>query len=313
MKLDRSYSLYEIAQLLKCPFVGDENLAVIGINEIHRVEKGDIAFVDHPKYYDKALNSNATVVLINKKVNPPVGKGIIVCEDPFNSFNFILTYFNPFQFSKTQQNENAEIGKGTQIHPSVSIGNNVRIGNNSIIFPNVSILDDVQIGDNVIIQSGCVIGSFGFYYKNRDTYYDRLNSCGSVVIENDVEIGSNCTIDKGVTADTKIGKGTKIDNLVQIGHDTTIGSKCLIAAQCGIAGCVEIGNEVTIWGQVGIASGIKIGDRTTLYAQSGVGKSLEGDKVYFGSPVDESRVKFKEMAMLKKLPELYEKLNSSNE
>jgi len=313
MKLDRSYSLSEIADLLNNPFEGNENLEVTGINEIHRVEKGDIVFVDHPKYYDKALNSNASVVLINKKVDVPKGKGIIICEDPFNSFNFILTYFNPFQFPDVQQNKNAEIGKGSKIHPSVAIGNNVKIGNNTIIFPNVSILDDVEIGDNVIVQSGCVIGSFGFYYKTRDSYYDRLNSCGKVVIEDDVELGANCTIDKGVTAETRIGKGTKIDNLVQIGHDTIIGQKCLIAAQCGIAGCVEIGNKVTIWGQVGIASGISIGDRTTLYAQSGVGKSLEGDKVYFGSPVEESRTKFKEMAMLKKLPELYEKLNSSNE
>ena len=313
MKLDRVYSLEEIASLLNAPFDGDANLNITGINEIHRVESGDIAFVDHPKYYDKALSSAASVVLINKNVEVPEGKGIIVCDDPFKSFNFILNYFNPFLFNQQQQSDCVKVGVNSKIHPSVSIGRNVSIGSNSMIFPNVTILDDVTIGNNVIIQSGCVIGSFGFYYKNRPDYFDRLNSCGSVIIEDSVEIGANCTIDKGVTADTIIGAGTKIDNLVQIGHDTIIGKKCLIAAQSGIAGCVTIGNQVTIWGQVGIASGIHIGDKTTLYAQSGVGKSLEGNKVYLGSPVDESRTKFREIALLKKLPELYEKLTKNNE
>lgn len=309
MKLEKKYSLAEIAQLLSSPYKGNEQVEISGINEIHRVEKGDIAFVDHPKYYDKALNSAASVVLINKEVEVPEGKGIIVCEDPFKSFNFILNYFNPFLFTSSAVAENASIGAGSQVHSSVTIGRNVTIGENCIIFPNVNILDDVEIGNNVIIQSGTVVGSFGFYYKNRPEYYDRLNSCGAVKIEDHVEIGANCTIDKGVTAVTTIKSGTKIDNLVQIGHDTIIGKKCLIAAQCGIAGCVEIGDEVIIWGQVGIASGISIGNKTTLYAQSGVGKSLEGDKVYLGSPVQESRTKFKEMALLKKLPELFSKLD----
>lgn len=310
MKLGNGYSLAAIAKLLDSPFKGNENLVVSGINEIHRVEHGDIAFVDHPKYYDKALNSAATVVLINKEVEVPEGKGIIICEDPFRSFNFILNYFNPFELSNEQQSKDSEVGEGCKIHPSVVIGKNVKIGKNCIIFPNVSILNDVTIGDNVIIQSGSVLGSFGFYYKNRGDHFDRLNSCGGVLIEDFVEIGANCTIDKGVTAVTTIGRGTKIDNLVQVGHDTVIGKKCLIAAQAGIAGCVNIEDEVTIWGQVGIASGITIGEKTVLYAQSGVGKSLKGNKSYLGSPVDESRAKFKEMAMMRQLPELFSKFKT---
>lgn len=309
MKLEGLNTLESIANLLDYPFRGDKNLSVSGINEIHRVETGDIVFVDHPKYYDKALNCAASVVLINKEVEVPQGKGIIICDDPFRSFNFILNYFNPFLFSEQQKEDDVSIGRGTKIHPSVAIGRNVTIGENCLIFPNVSILNDVTIEDNVIIQSGTVLGSFGFYYKNRGDHFDRLNSNGSVLIEKNVEIGANCTIDKGVTAVTTIGEGTKIDNLVQVGHDTVIGKKCLIAAQAGIAGCVDIGNEVTIWGQVGIASGIHIGDKTVLYAQSGVGKSLEGNKVYLGSPVDESRAKFKEMAMVRRLPELFSKFN----
>lgn len=307
MIFKKSYRLKDIASLVNAPFLGNEDVEIKGINEIHRVESGDIVFVDHPKYYDKALNSAASVVLINKEVEVPEGKAIIICEDPFKSFNFILTYFNPFVLEDSQQSSSAEIGDGSQIHSSVSIGSNVKIGKNCILFPNVSILNDVTIGDNVIIQSGSVIGSFGFYYKNRGDFYDRLNSCGSVIIENNVEIGANCTVDKGVTAPTQIGEGTKIDNLVQIGHDTIIGKKCLIAAQAGIAGCVVIEDEVTIWGQVGIASGITIGKRTVLYAQSGVGKTLEGGKSYLGSPVDESRAKFKEMAYIRRIPELFTK------
>jgi len=308
MKLDRTYLLKEIATILECPFYGDENLAVHGINEIHRVVEGDIAFVDHPKYYEKALQSKASVVLIDKKVDFNANKGILVCDDPFSSFNFLLNYFRPFEFPGNNTISNS-IDPSARIHSSVSIGNNVKIGKNCLIFPNVSILNDVIIGNNVIVHSGATIGGHGFYYKNRGDFYERLNSCGSVEIEDNVEIGANSTIDKGVTDITRIGKGTKIDNLVQVGHDTIIGERCLIAAQAGIAGCVTIGNKVTIWGQVGIASGISIGDGATFYAQSGVGKNMEGNKVYFGSPVGERQDKFKELALLKRLPDLFDSSN----
>lgn len=310
MKFAKSKKLDEIASIIEFPYKGDSELPISGINEIHRVEKGDIAFVDHPKYYNKALNSAATVVLINKEVAVPEGKGIIICDDPFKSFNFLLNYFDPFVFPEFQQHPDTLIGNNTKIHPSVAIGRNVTIGNNTLIYPNVTIGDNITIGDNVIIQPGAVLGSFGFYYKNRPDHFERLNSCGTVVIENDVEIGANCTIDKGVTAETRIGKGTKIDNLVQIGHDTIIGKKCLIAAGCGIAGCITIGNEVTIWGQVGMSSGITIGDNAVIQGQSGVSKSIEGGKVYYGTPVGESRLKLKEMALVRKLPSLFEKLNT---
>lgn len=312
MKFVQSKSLEEIASILGSPFKGNANMVISGINEIHRVEVGDIAFVDHPKYYDKALNSAATVVLINKEVDIPEGKGIIVCEDPFKSFNYLLNYFDPFVFPEFQQHPDTRIGNNTKIHPSVAIGRNVSIGDNTLIFPNVTIGDNVTIGNNVIIQPGVVLGSFGFYYKNRPDHFERLNSCGTVIIEDFVEIGANCTIDKGVTAETKIGRGTKIDNLVQIGHDTVIGNKCLIAAGCGIAGCITIGNEVTVWGQVGMSSGISIGDKAVIQGQTGVTKSIEGGKVYFGTPVEESRQKLKEMAMIRRLPSLFEKINSND-
>ena len=307
MKLGSTYTLSAIAALLDSPFSGDENLAVTGINEIHRVKHGDIVFVDHPKYYDKALNCNASVVLINKEVEVPEGKGIIICGDPFRSFNFILNYFYPFEFP--EKSSQFELGEGSKIHPTAVIGKNVKIGKNTLIYPNVTILDNVIIGDNVIIQSGSVIGSFGFYYKNRGSHFERLYSCGRVIIENKVEIGANCTIDKGVSADTVIGENTIIDNLVQIGHDTVIGKNCLIAAQCGIAGCVNIGDKVTIWGQVGMASSVTIGDGAIIHAQTGVAKSLEGGKTYFGSPADESINKLRELAALRNLHKILEQKN----
>ena len=307
MKLDRIYSLEEISSLLDAKPLGDFNVKISGINEIHRVEEGDIAFVDHPKYYDKVLNSKASVVLIDKEVEAPIGKAIIVSENPFKSFNFILNYFYPFEFP--EKSSQFELGEGSKIHPTAVIGKNVKIGKNTLIYPNVTILDNVIIGDNVIIQSGSVIGSFGFYYKNRDSHFERLYSCGRVIIENKVEIGANCTIDKGVSADTVIGENTIIDNLVQIGHDTVIGKNCLIAAQCGIAGCVNIGDKVTIWGQVGMASSVTIGDGAIIHAQTGVAKSLDGWKTYFGSPADESRNKLKEMAALRNLHKILEQKN----
>tara|TARA_R110002096_G_scaffold72174_4_gene172161 strand:+ start:5032 stop:5976 length:945 start_codon:yes stop_codon:yes gene_type:complete len=302
MKLNQIHSLKEIAKILDLPFEGSAAIEVSGINEIHRVNKGDIVFVDHPKYYEKVISSAASVILINNRdACSDKNKGYLISTNPFRDFNYLLNYFNPFEFSKEQIQPETKIGSGTQIHQSVSIGRNVSIGNNTLIFPNVSILDDVSIGDNVIIQSGTIIGSMGFYYKNRTTHHERLNSVGCVKIEDAVEIGANCTIDKGVTSTTFIGKGTKIDNLVQIGHDTIIGKHCIIASQSGIAGCVRIGDFCTIWGQVGIASGITIGDKTVLGAKSGVSKSLEGGKTYVGIPADEIKIKYKEQAALRSL------------
>lgn len=311
MKFPKPHTLKEIAQLIDCSFIGDNGFPVLGMNEIHVVESGDIVFVDHPKYYDKALNSAATIILINKEVNCPEGKALLVSDDPFRDFNKLTNHFKPFQVSNNSISTSAEIGKNTVIQPNSFIGHNVIIGNNSIIHSNVSIYDDTIIGNNVTIHSGTVLGANAFYYKNRPEGYDRLKSCGRVVIEDDVDLGAGCTIDRGVTADTTIKKGTKIDNLVQIGHDTVIGEKCLIASQVGIAGCVVIEDEVTIWGQVGITSGITIGKKAVISAKAGVSKSLEGGKSYFGIPADDFRSKYKEIASIRKIPEILEKLKQN--
>ncbi len=296
MKFPKTYSLKEIAAIINSKYVGDENFPIEGLNEIHVVEPGDIVFVDHPKYYDKALQSAATVVLINKEVVCPDKKALLISDDPFRDFVKIGQYFNSFKTSNSTISETAQIGEGTHIQPGAFVGQNVKIGKNCLIHANVSIGNDSVIGDNVIIHSGTVLGGDGFYYKKRETGFDKLKSVGNVVIGNDVEIGANCTIDRGVTASTTIGDGTKMDNLIQVGHDTIIGKKCLIASQVGIAGCVVIGNEVTLWGQVGIKSGITIADKVVVMAQSGVGHDLEEGKSYFGSPAEEARTMYKKMA-----------------
>ena len=308
MKFPRKHTLKEIANLIEVDYVGADDFPVLGMNEIHVVESGDIVFVDHHKYYDKALNSAATIVLINKKVECPEGKALLISGDPFRDFNKLTRHFKPFKTANAAISETANIGEGTIIQPNCFIGNNVTIGKNCIIHSNTSIYDDTVIGDNVVIHAGTVLGASAFYYKNRPEGFDQLLSGGRVVIEDNVHIGALCTIDRGVTGDTTIGEGSKLDNQIQIGHDTVLGKKCLIASQTGIAGCVVVEDEVTIWGQVGVKSGITIAKGTVLYAQSGLGHTTEEGKAYFGSPAMDAREKFKEMAYIRKIPEILKKL-----
>lgn len=309
MKFSKPYALKTIADIINAEFVGDENYQVLGANEIHVVEEGDIVFVDHPKYYDKALESKASIILINKKVDCPTGKALLISDDPFRDFNKITQFFKPFEKSNQLISETAQIDSSSHLQPNVFVGNHVKIGKNCLIHANVSIYDHTEIGDNVTIHSGAVIGADAFYYKNRPEGFDKLKSGGKVVIHNNVEIGAATSIDRGVSGETIIGEGTKIDNHVQIAHDTYIGKKCLIASQVGIAGCCVIEDEVTLWGQVGIASGLNIGHKAVLLAQTGVSKDLEGGKTYFGTPAEEARKKYKEMVYISKLPEIYKKIN----
>lgn len=308
MKFPKKHTLKEIAEIIGCQFIGGDDFPVYGMNEIHVVEPGDIVFVDHPKYYDKALQSAATIILINKEVACPEGKALLISDDPFRDFNTLTKHFRPFVAANASIAPSAIIGKNTVIQPQCFIGNNVTIGDNCLLHANVIVYDNAVIGDNVIIHSGTVLGADAFYYKKRPEGFDQLLSCGRVIIEDNVGIGALCTIDKGVTGDTTIGAGTKIDNQVHVGHDTIIGKKCLIAAQTGIAGCVVIEDEVTLWGQVGTTSGITIGAKAVVLGQTGVSKSIAGGKTYFGTPIDEAREKMKQFAYIKKIPEILNQL-----
>ena len=301
MRFPRPYSLKEIAEIINCEFVGSPDFDILGINEIHRVTRGDIVFVDHPKYYDKALNSDATTVLINKKVDCPEGKSLLISDDPFRDFVKIGQYFIEENKQNQLHHNSAIIGKNTHISPNVFIGKDVKIGNNCFIHANVTIGDRTIIEDNVIIHAGTVLGGDAFYYKKRETGYDKLKSVGNVVIEKDVEIGANCTIDRGVTASTIIGEGSKLDNLIQIGHDTTIGKKCLIASQVGIAGCCVIEDEVTFLGQSATTSGITVGSKAVIGGKSGVTKSIPGGKLYMGMPAEEGKSAYRKQVLLNRL------------
>ena len=301
MKLPFAHSLRKIASLIDREFVGHPDFLVTGLNEIHKVEEGDLMFVDHPKYYKKALESNASIILINKEVECPEGKALIISDDPFTDYNKLTKHFTPFE--KWTQ-------KKTTIHPTatvfanVTLGDRVEIGRNSIIYPGVVIYNDVTIGDNVIIHANTVIGADAFYYQKREGKFTKMHSCGSVFIDDNVEIGPSCSIDKGVSGETKIGKGTKLDGQVHIGHDTVVGENCLFAAQVGIAGCVVVEDNVTLWGQVGVPSDLILKKGSVVLGQGGLMKNTEEGKTYLGSPAKESRAAFKEMALLRKLPDI---------
>jgi UDP-3-O-[3-hydroxymyristoyl] glucosamine N-acyltransferase len=311
MRFDKPIPLVEIAALIGADIAGNKEREATGINEIHKVEHGDLVFVDHPKYYRKCIDSAASFIIINATTEFPDEKTLLIVKDPFEAYQTIVKKYRPFQPAVKPVSDTADIGENTIVMPGAVIGNHVRIGRDSVIFPNVVIGDHCIVGDHVIIQAGTVIGSDAFYYnrkKDRPIHYKKMLSCGRVVIENYVEIGAGCTIDRGVSGDTVIGAGTKMDNLVHIGHDTVVGKNCLFAAQVGIAGATEIGDEVILWGQAGVSKTLTIGKGAEVYAQSGVPASIEGGKKYFGSPVQEASVKMKELVWIKRIPQLWEKL-----
>jgi UDP-3-O-[3-hydroxymyristoyl] glucosamine N-acyltransferase len=313
MKFNAPIPVTEIAAYIGAELEGNDQQMATGINEIHKVTPGDISFVDFEKYYDKCLRSAATIIIINKKVDCPPGKTLLVLPDPFSAYVKIVKRFRPFEPATKPISDTAVIGKDTIIQPNVFIGNHVTIGENCLIHPNVTIYDHTVIGNNVIIHAGTVIGADAFYFKkraDREVIYDKMESCGRVIIEDDVEIGAGCTIDKGVSGDTIIGRGTKFDNMIHIGHGTVIGRNCLFAAQVGIGGKAHIEDNVILWGQVGVSKDLVIGKGAVVLAQSGVPASLEGGKTYFGSPVEDARMKMKELAWIKRIPEIWEKLTS---
>lgn len=311
MRFPTIVPITEIASLIGAQIIGSKQGAASGINEIHKVEEGDLVFVDHPKYYLKCINSAATYIIINQVTDFPAHKSLLLVDEPFEAYQKIVAHYRPFMPLQKTISDSANTGEGTFVMPGAVIGNHVQIGKDTIIYPNVVIMDHCIIGNNVIIQSGTVIGSDAFYYNKkttREVHYKKMLSGGRVVVEDDVEIGANCTIDRGVSGDTVIGAGTKIDNLVHIGHDTVIGKNCLLAAQVGIAGATTIEDEVILWGQVGVSKTLTIGKGAEVYAQSGVPATIEGGRKYFGSPVEDAMTKKKELVWMKRIPVLWEKV-----
>lgn len=311
MKFEKALDILWLASFIEAKTFGNKDILATGINEIHKVEEGDITFVDNEKYYQKALDSAATIIIIDKEVEVPHGKVLLQVDEPFEAYNKIVKRFRTFEPASGMIAEDLEVGEGTIIQPGVFIGNHCVIGKNCIIHANVSIYDHTIIGDNVIIHSGAVIGSEAFYYKGkngRDIKYEKMESCGRVIIHHDVEIGAGTTIDKGVSGDTIIGAGTKMDNHVHIGHGVVVGRNCLFAAQVGIGGKAIIEDNVTLWGQVGVSKDLTVGNGAVVNAQSGIPSSIEGNQAYFGSPATVAKEAIKTMVWTKRVPELWKKL-----
>lgn len=311
MKFSQAVPIRSLASLINAKIIGDEDAMVEGINEIHRVEEGDVVFVDHPKYYQVCVESAASFIIIDKEIGDRGGKTLLVTDEPFEAYLTIVDQYRPFIPATRMISESVLIGKGTHISPGVFIGEEVRIGTGCILHPNVTIHDHSEIGDNVVIQSGTVIGSDAFYYNRRggrEIHYKKMKSCGRVVLENDVEVGAGCMIDRGVTNDTRIGKGTKMDNHIHIGHDTVIGANCLIAAHVIIAGGVVVEEEVIIWGAAAINKTTRVGARAILLGKTGVTSSIEGGKTYWGTPAQEAGIVKREKIWIKRIPEIWEKL-----
>jgi UDP-3-O-[3-hydroxymyristoyl] glucosamine N-acyltransferase len=289
----------ELVKKFNLKLIGDGHQLASGINEIHKVRSGDITFVDIEKYYEKSLKSAATIIIINKEVACPAGKTLLVSDDPFAVYNQIVWEHRPMKYLTSDRGDNLQIGQNTHIDHGVHIGHDVSIGSGCYIQSGAFIGDQTVVGDHVTIQAGALIGTDAFYFKKINGQYHKWRSGGKVIIGDDVEIGAGTTISRGVSGETIIGSGSKLDCQVHIGHGAVLGRNCLLAAQVGVAGKTIIGDNCVIYGQAGIAQNLMIGDNSIILAKTGVSKDLEGNKTYFGYPAGEAREKYKELAALR--------------
>ncbi len=333
--------LSEIAKILECELVGEGNIDVKRVAEIQNASEGDITFIANPKYERFFETTKASAVIVGKNFSKRrKDVALLVVDEPYFAFVKVLKLLNPpvellpegihptAVIAKSAilgrdvriganvvVGERAKIGDNTVIMPGVVIGNDVEIGSDVLIYPNVTIYHGCKIGNRVIIHSGTVVGSDGFGFVPRpDGTYEKIPQIGIVVIEDDVEIGSNCSIDRATLGETVIKRGAKLDNLIQIAHNVVIGENTVIAAQTGIAGSTKIGKNCVLAGQVGIVGHIEIADRTTIAAQSGVSKSItEPGKVYFGYPAREHSIALRIEGAIRQLPELIKEFRDLKE
>ena len=254
------------------------------------------------KYFEKTLKSAATVILLNEPADCPEGKVILIVDQPFEVYDSIIRSYRPFAAIRENIHPGADIHPSVVLEPGVVIARHVTIGAGSYIQANTVIQEHTIIGANVIIGPNCTISGDAFYFKKQtDGRFDPWRSGGRVIIEDDVQIGAGCTIAKGVSGDTIIGKGSKLDCQIHIGHGAEIGQNCLFAAQVGIGGKTIIEDNVVLYGQVGVAQALRIGKGAVVLAKSGISKSLEGGKAYFGIPAEEVREKYRELALLRQM------------
>ena len=288
-----------------------EDRHIHGVNEIHRVEPGDLTFVDHPKYYRKTLDSKATVILIDRlpEGGAPFGKTLLVHPDPFVAYDALVRSYRPPYVLHETIAQSANIHPSAVIEPGAVVGDKVVIGANTRVEANAVIYGPCRIGERCRIGAGAIVGDLAFYFRNvdksatdsRSRARRRWTTGGDVLIEDDVEIGPLCNVARGVSSTTRIGRGTKIDAACMIAHGVIIGEDCLLAAHVGIAGKCKIGDRVILYGQTGIAQNVEIGDDAVCLARTGVSKSIPGGKTYNGNPAQEARDWLKEVATVRRL------------
>ena len=301
MRFPAPLSVVDLAERFDALLIGDAQQWAHGINEIHKVQPGDITFVDIEKYYKASLSSAATIIIIDKEVPCPDGKTLLIVESPFDMYDTLVKEHRPFQPLQDQIADSAIIHPSSTIEPQVIIGHHVSIGKDCYIQGNCYLGSHTTIGDRVVIQAGTMIGTDAFYFKEREGRYDKWCSGGEVIIEDDVFIGACCSINKGVSGATIIGEGSKLDSQVHIGHGAVLGKHCLLAGQVGVGGKAQIGDHVKVYGQAGIGNNITIGDHAVILAKAGVVRSLEGNKSYFGMPAEETHLKFKQIVAVRNL------------
>lgn len=322
-------SLREIAELVNGEIVGQEEVVITGVCGIKEAREGDITFLANPKYIPFIEKSNASAIITSRDIDTAV-KPIIRTENPSLAFVKVVSLFSPARAIHPQGvhptavlgrdvclgkgaavgpyavlQEKVFVGDNSVIHSGCFIGNNTRIGNGTVIYPNVSIREYVAIGNRVVIHSGTVIGSDGFGFVNVQGIYQRIPQTGTVIIEDDVEIGANVAIDRARFDKTVIGKGTKIDNLAHIAHNVVIGENSIIVAQVGISGSTAVGKGVTLAGQAGLVGHITVGDGAVVAAQAGVTKSVPPKAFVSGYPAKPHETAKRVNACVQNLPRLY--------
>ena len=325
-----------IAEFLQGTVEGDEDVSVSNVSKIEDGKSGTLAFLANPKYEKYVYDTQASIVLVRKDFAPekPVQTTLIRVEDPYQAMAALLELYQQAKGQKFGVEQpsfidssattgdhiyigafayigaNSTIGDGAKIYPQAYIGSNVKVGQNTIIYAGVKIYDDCVIGDNCIIHAGAVIGADGFgFAPTPDGSYKKIQQVGNVVIEDDVEIGANTTIDCSTMGSTIIRKGAKLDNLIQIAHNCEVGENTVMAALVGVAGSTKIGKNCVLAGQVGVAGHLNIGDRVTIGAMAGVSNSIKEGKIVLGAPAMDHDRALKAYVVYRRLPELRDSLN----
>lgn len=322
----------DIAAFLNGEIVGDGNVKVSNVSKIEEGKPGTLAFLANQKYESYLYSTKASVVLVNKSFVPKekIDATLIKVDDAYAAFASLLDLYMQAKVSMkkgieqpsyidesatvgedvyvgafTYIGKNARIGKNVKLFPQVHIGDNVSVGDDCIVYAGAKIYADCVVGNRCIIHSGAVIGSDGFgFAPQKNGQYKKIHQIGNTILEDDVEIGANSTIDCGTMGSTIIRKGTKLDNLVQVAHNCEIGENTVFAAQVGIAGSTKIGNNCMFGGQAGVAGHLTIGDNVQLGAQSGVNKNIKNGETLFGTPAFDIKSAIRAYTVLKNLPEL---------